>query len=288
MFIKLSNLSLEYLVGIVADKEIINQFGDIEYFPLRYLSGSELVKFFNQFGYRDEYGSGFPARKKYAYEKLNDLNNKGRIKEVLENFFSPQSYIDLEVDLIKQLDKLNKYIYYDDLSIRLDKKKCIINSTKKTVILSNALSKVDHDYIKEHINKCDQKIEQMDYSGAINNAKSLLESVLNFIRGEISDKSEEIKENLELPILYKQVSRKLNLSEDEKKSNSINQILRGLSGIVAGLASYRNLESDAHGKGNKKKSQLEFHHAILAANSAKTISEFIYSSYEKQYLSKQK
>jgi len=278
MLIKLSNLSLECLVEIVADNDSTK----------RYLSARELIKFFNQFGYRDEYGSDILARKKYAYERLNDLNNKGRIREVLEKFFLPQSYISLEAVLIEQLDKLNKRLYYDDLSIRLDKKKCIINSTKKTVILSNALSKVDHDYIKEHINKCDQKIEQMDFSGAINNAKALLESVLNFIRGEISDKPEKIKENLDLPILYKQVSQKLNLSEDEKTSNSINQILRGLSSIVAGLASYRNLESDGHGKGNKKKSQLEFHHAILAANSAKTMSEFIYSSYEKQYLSKQK
>lgn len=287
MLIKLSNPSLEYLAGIVADKESFNQFGDVEYYPIRYLSGPDLVKFFNQFGYKDEYGSGFPARKKYAAEKLNDLNNKGRIKEVLQNFFSPQSYIGLNIGLIKQLNELNKYLYYDDLSIRIDGKKCVVTSTSKTDILSQVLSKIDHDYIKEHIHKCDQKVEQMDYSGAISNAKSLVESVLNFIRNELSDKTEILKENLELPTLYKQVSQKLNLNEDEKKSNSINQILRGLSSIVAGLGSYRNLESDAHGKGNKKKSKLEFHHAILAVNSAKTISEFIYSSYEKQFLSSQ-
>ena len=220
MLTKISITTIEFLAGTIADKV-----GDLEYVPLRYLSGPKLVNFFNEFGYCDKYSSGFSARKKYVTEKLNELNNKGRIKEVVESFFAPQNYINQMNDLQKQLDELNKYLYYDDFLLKIEGKKCVLLTTKKSDIVTNKLEKIDHDYIKEHIKKCDQKFESEDYSGAINNAKSVTESLLNFIRNEICDELEKTKENPDLPILYKQVAKKLNLDQDAKKSNAINQIL---------------------------------------------------------------
>ncbi len=52
--------------------------------PTRYMSGPELVKFFNSFGCRDVYGQGFPSRKDFAFHKLCELNGTPQLRQVIE------------------------------------------------------------------------------------------------------------------------------------------------------------------------------------------------------------
>lgn len=53
-----------------------------------YMSGPDLVKFFNAFGYNDEYSKdGLPnswSRNEYAFERLKELNGKLGFKELVE------------------------------------------------------------------------------------------------------------------------------------------------------------------------------------------------------------
>lgn len=148
------------------------------------------------------------------------------------------------------------------------------------LIKSNSLVNISFDYIKEQINKCDNKIQEKDFEGAITNARTLVESICLFIIESISDK--ECSNDGNLIKLYKKASNILNLNPSSQTDENLKQILTGLISLINGISGLRNNHSDAHGGSpSQKKYKIDERHAILAVNSAKTISEYLYKTYEK-------
>ena len=60
-------------------RELINE-------ETEYRSGSKLVAFFNQYGFRDVYGNGFPSRWIYTEEKIRALNGKPELDSFIADF----------------------------------------------------------------------------------------------------------------------------------------------------------------------------------------------------------
>ncbi|MCH2228229.1 MAG: abortive infection family protein [Candidatus Caenarcaniphilales bacterium] len=170
-------------------------------------------------------------------------------------------------------------------SIPEQKYKRCVEIVKKLKCSPNAkidsLEKLSHKYIKENINKCNEKIKSQDYSGAITNARSLIEHLLEYIYQEITGKDFDTDK---LPKKYKVLSQNLNLDPahlDKKISTEeLKQILSGFVSIITGMACFSNDWADRHAR----KFDPQKHHAQLAVNSAFTICEFILSSYEYQHI----
>lgn len=266
--LEFSNKTIEYLKGIITGDS-----GKTEY-----LSGSKLVNFFNSFGYKDVYENGFPSRWKYTEEKLKELNSEGRLKQVIEDYFKPINFVQ-DLELLKNLiDELNRYLAFDDLYAKIIGKKCLVSS-KTTNLGISTLQKIDHEFIEENIDKCDKKIFEGDYSGAITNARSLVETVLIYIKTELT--GEVYKFNGDLNALYKEISKDLNLSveRDKKIDDSFKKIISGFFSIIAGIAELGNDLGDRHGKSTKKY-KIEKRHALLVINASKTFCEFIFSSFD--------
>jgi hypothetical protein len=80
-----------------------------------YRSGPELVRFFNLFGEKDEYGQGFPSRWYYAEEKLKRHNGSEKLKEILEASVDPRHFLDSTFDVAIAVDFLNQHLEYDGL-----------------------------------------------------------------------------------------------------------------------------------------------------------------------------
>ena len=57
-----------------------------------YLSGPKLVDFYNECGFDDIYGKGFPSRCKYSTDKIVESNGTPRLKKILEEFVDPRRY----------------------------------------------------------------------------------------------------------------------------------------------------------------------------------------------------
>ncbi|MFC6040130.1 abortive infection family protein [Paenisporosarcina macmurdoensis] len=131
--------------------------------------------------------------------------------------------------------------------------------------------------IVRDLNNCDKRIADKDYSGAITSAKTLVEGVckeiLNILGEDIS------VENYNLPKLFNHLSKHLNLDSSNKSfEKSLKEITTGLTKVIQGLAEVRNLSSDSHSKTVNP----SFHHAVLAVNSAKTVTSFLFHTYEYQ------
>lgn len=246
-----------------------------------YRSGQQLVAFFNEFGSEDTYGSGFPSRWYYAEEKLRELNDTLTMKDIVVAAFDPRHFLGKEHDINVAVEHLNQFLEFDNYELQRAGKKWEVYKLGGTQIcLSHPYEnsvEITHIFIDEQIKKCDKKLAEGDFDGAITNARSLVEAVLSAIEKEFDSNPPEYDGNL--PKLYKRVQKQLNLSpSQENLAECLRQILSGLTSIVSGLATLRNTMSDSHVISYKPSE----HHARLAVNSAKTLCDFLFETKEYQ------
>lgn len=143
--------------------------------------------------------------------------------------------------------------------------------------------KIGRSFVKEQLEKCDTKLAQQDYDGAITNARSLIEDVIaRDIHKQIT--GEEMQTKGDLIKDYNCIKKLLNLVEHKNLDNAFKQVTGGLSSIVNGLSAIGNKMGDRHSQELKPQK----HHAKLAINAAKTIVDFLYDvlDYQKTRIEK--
>lgn len=248
-----------------------------------YQSGPKLIDFFNEFGSNDVYpsGGGFPSRWAYAEGKLAEANEQLLMIKIIEAAVSPQRYLDTGLEASAAVEYANRYLEHDGYELILLGKTYRLRRRGEPLVETEArLSPTDrgsHEFIQEQVAKCDRKLQESDYDGAITNARSLVEAVLFELEGRLDQNRPDY--DGDLPRLYKRVQKLLNLDPSRADiSDSLRQLLSGLTSVVAGLAPLRNKMGDAHVRTYKPGR----HHAKLAVNAAKTITDFIIDSYDYQ------
>ncbi len=274
MAIKISQKTLEFLRDIIV--------GGGERSP--YKTKRELVRFFNNLGFNDNYENEdcnllSRRRSDYTEDRLKELNEDGRINEVLEAYFSPINFIESEYDLNFLINEFNKYLEYDGYNLILENKKIRIVTIDNELIKTEELYNLNNEVIRENIEKCDKKIEEGDFAGAITNARTFLESLLLYIYKEIEKKDYDF--DGDLPKLYKEiVNNTMNIRINEK--DDVKKILGGLSSIIFGVSSISNKMADRHGRLNNYDDETQEIFSILAVNAVKTLALFLYHYFMKE------
>lgn len=264
---KVSKMTIKHL------STIIN--GDCGYTP--YLSGSNLVELFNHHGFRDVYESGFPSRWLYVEEKIKKLNGSIELAKVIEEIIDPRSFYGTKLKAPRAIEKINELISYDGYKVIEKGEKYKIVNVEGVDIEPESLEKYENDFLSDQIKKCDDKILEGDFDGAITNARTLAETVIVDI---LSKCDPEYKYKGDLTSGYGRIKKLLKLDPSDKNyPDSIKQILSGLISIINGIANMRNEMSDAHTRRYKP----EKHHSKLAVNCSKTLSEFLIDTLGKQY-----
>jgi hypothetical protein len=143
---------------------------------------------------------------------------------------------------------------------------------------SQASREVNQLFIDQQVNKCDRKLADRDFDGAITNARSLLEAVLIDVEQDLSPEEPAAYDG-DLIKLYKRAQKLLNLEPSRTDiSEPLKQVLGGLSSIVAGLSGLRNKMGDAHARAYQPAKR----HAELVVNAAKTVAAFVLKQREAQ------
>ena len=271
--IELSGKSVDALVGLIT--------GDIGELDLPYRSGPDLINFFNNFGYDDSYSSGFPSRRDFTREKLQELNGTETMGKVVRDALDPRHFFPMDMKVEEVANHMEAYFRFDGYTLNKDGQFHVLREKETTAInLETDLELVrdlDQGQIEEHIEKCRRKVGNGDFSGAITNARSLIEAVLLGIEQKLGAPRSEY--DGKLPDLYKRVYRLMNLDPGSKAlDTNLRQILTGLISLIDGLAGIRNRMSDSHAVPYKASR----HHAELAVNSANTFLNFILQSYRFQ------
>lgn len=249
--------------------------GDTDLLP--YKSGPKLVDFFVGHGADDRYGEGFPSRWQYTEDKIRQFNNTPTLKNIIEDVLDPRDFIEHRDALQKAITTINEYLRYDGYEIIRVGDFNKVTDKNGLLIEPKTVKGLTHDNIKEQIAKCHKKIDEGDYSGAITNARSLVEAVMIEIIEQHEEK--EIKNEGKIENLFKQVKKILNLNIDPNVlPPTVIQILSGFDSVLNGLAGLSNNSGDRHA--NKFKTRK--HHARLAVNSTMTMVDFLLDSREFQ------
>lgn len=272
---KISDYSAQKLGDFIA--------GDPDGWPYR--SGPKLVSFFNKMGFRDVYGQGFPSRATFAKVRVAELNGKPKLKDAIREMLDPRLWIELATNghtIEICVAQVNEILRYDGYEVVRDGNFYKIRELAGAVIeIENRFEESDELnelVIEEQIQKCREKIEVGDHSGAITNARSLIEAVCVKIELELDPENAQGNDG-DLVKLFNRVRKLLSLDPSRQDiSDSLKQVLVGLSNIINGLATMRNKMSDAHGVAYKPSR----HHAKLAVNSAKTLADFLFDTMSYQ------
>jgi hypothetical protein len=247
-----------------------------------YMTLAELSSFFKRFGVEGASTvSPSPSRWHYAQEMLRKLNGTESMTKVIEESLSPARFLDTGEQPDRAIEYLNRFLAFDGLSVVHAGMFARLSHMNESAVRSESSLTSDgsasQEFIQEQLRKCDEKMASGDYDGAITNARSLIEAVLFEVEGRL--KADRSAYDGDLPKLYKRVQKLLNLSPGrEDISDSLKSVLGGLASIVSGLAPLRNKMGDAHVRTHKP----ERHHAKLAVNSAKTLTDFIIDTLEYQ------
>lgn len=242
-----------------------------------YKTGPQLVDFFVNLGANDQYGEGFPSRWRYTEEKVREFNDSKVLKEIIEQSLDPRDFMDGHGKIKETVQVFNNYLKFDGYELKKVGEFYKVADSSGILVEPIAVKSIDQEFIQEQLTKCNEKIEQGDYNGAITNARSLAEAVLIEIIEDHEGK--EIKNDGKIENLYKQVKKILNLTLDPKVlPPTVIQILSGLDSISGGLAGLSNNSGDRHA--NKFKT--EKHHARLAVNSTMTFVDFLLDSRQYQ------
>ncbi|MBD3584032.1 abortive infection family protein [Flavobacterium selenitireducens] len=238
--------------------------------PTPYLTGSDLVDFFNECGADDIYGEGFPTRWRYATEKIIESNGSDQLRTILEEFVDPRRYEGNEEQVQAIVKEINGLIKFDGFNLAKKGNFYKIIDNQGNYIEPQALSEVDHKFVSEQIEKCQQKITTNDFNGAITNARTLAEAVLIHVIENIE--KVEVKNDGNILALWARAKKALKIDlKKEDIPDFVFQILAGLDTSLNGLAALSNNAGDRHAnKFNTKK-----HHAKLAVNVSMTLSDFL-------------
>ncbi|OXS74007.1 hypothetical protein B1B04_10355 [Lysinibacillus sp. KCTC 33748] len=246
-----------------------------------YRSGPKLVDFFNDLGFDDTYGPGFPTRWVFAEAKIKEIINQDRLLEFINYSLSAEHYLEVQsqFDVDEIIEYWNSYLELDDIKIIRNGNKFSLDGliSSKVIVKEKQLEILSTEFLKEQIDKCEKKLFEKDFDGAITNARALVEEVLLEIEERLTGQRE--KNGGEMSALYNRIKKLINFDPGQDGLNeSLKQILQGLNSIVLGIGKLRTKASDSHAREYKPTE----HHARLAVNSAMTFTSFIIESYSYQ------
>lgn len=146
---KLNSKSLEKL------RNLINE-------ETEYRSGPQLISLFNEFGFNDKYGQGFPSRWVFTDEKLKHLNGTSKLDECILKVFNPINFIGDSQKLDNLIEDFNQYLLFDDLIInRVEQKISVAKYNSKVSKQSNELT--ESDFLKQEFSKVNLASLELDF-----------------------------------------------------------------------------------------------------------------------------
>ncbi|ARL38859.1 abortive infection family protein [Burkholderia pseudomallei] len=270
---KLSSFTISKLAEIVC--------GNVAGWPYR--RGTDLVDFFNQYGFRDVYEQGFPSRAVFAKDKLTELSGNPAITNLLCAVADPRNWFDLTQgedtpSHDECVAKLNELLAFEKVQLVREGPGYKVRSLYGTLIEAESIPEdlpaASAASIDDQIRKCRAKIELGDFDGAITNARALIEHLLLAIETELSPEPPPAFDG-DLGRLFNRVRALLNLDPSRKDiSDALRQVITGLASIIQGLGTIRNKMSDSHGTTYRPAR----HHAKLAVNCAMTLADFLFET----------
>lgn len=204
------------------------------------------------------------------------------IFKFLELVTSPLSQTSEQQDFLKT--KINSYLVHDGYVLTVAKRisgspvYCVERKNAAApveAIVDAALFKFDPGTVHERWRTAIDR-RNSDPRSAITSARTLLEDVCKWI---LEEEGKGYGEKDDLPVLYRNLAKILNLAPDDHTEQLFKQILGSCQSVVESLGALRNKLGDAHSQGPKRTKPLP-RHAELAVNLAGSMATFLVATWE--------
>lgn len=98
---------------MILQKKSLEKLRDLINEETEYRSGPKLVSFFNELGFNDSYGQGFPSRWIYTDEKLANINGTPELDKCIKKLFAPVNFIGRVTELDNFIKEFNQFLAFD-------------------------------------------------------------------------------------------------------------------------------------------------------------------------------
>lgn len=134
-------------------------------------SGPKLVEFFNDLGFNDTYGIGFPSRWVYTDSKLNQINGTSIMEKCIRELFNPINHIDSIKELDDAIVDFNKYLAFDKWKISRVNENIVFKQMQKVVIDNNSKNTIEEEnnYFDMNIENLNKSIDNLELSDNLSN-----------------------------------------------------------------------------------------------------------------------
>lgn len=99
-----------------------------------YKSGPKLVSFFNELGFNDSYGQGFPSRWVFTDYKLEKINGTPELDKCIKSIFAVNNYIGRVAYLDELIADFNQYLVFDKWRIIRENEKITFKKLDEIII----------------------------------------------------------------------------------------------------------------------------------------------------------
>ena len=117
---------------MILQKKTLEQLRNLINEVTEYRKGHEIVAFFNELGFKDTYGQGFPSRWVYTDSKLEKINGTPELDKCIKKVFSPVNFAGRIDVLDKIIADFNLFLVFDGWQVKRNGKE--ITFTKATNI----------------------------------------------------------------------------------------------------------------------------------------------------------
>ena len=157
-----------------------------------YRSGPQLVSFFNNFGFNDEYRQGFPSRWAYTQEKLEKINGTPELDKCIKTVFNPINFIEDPIQLQELIDAFNKYLAFDGWMIIRQGKDILIKKAN-----------FDESAFSESVGEItEQEFLAKDFGTIEWNQLNIENALLPVIKQRVEEISTCLKNNAALSVIF--------------------------------------------------------------------------------------
>jgi hypothetical protein len=126
-------------------RELINE-------ETEYRSGPKLVKFFNELGFNDTYGQGFPSRWMYTDEKLNSINGTPELDKCIKTVFAPINYVGKFNELDELVKDFNQFLVFDKWKVVREEAEISFQKLEKVKIDNFEKKNDEYNFLNQEFN----------------------------------------------------------------------------------------------------------------------------------------
>ena len=150
---------------MILQKKTLERLRDLINEETEYRKGQELVVFFNELGFKDSYGQGFPSRWVYTDSRLEKINGTPELDKCIKKVFAPVNFVGRIDVLDKFIADFNQFLAFDDWQVKRIGKEITFAKAGKIDFEQQKREVVEDDFLNREFS--DISIEKIGLDGTI-------------------------------------------------------------------------------------------------------------------------